>query len=260
MNITDLFVDRVRQVVVNRNVSPKDVMAKGRENEHYFNVGKSALLSIMAALAARQCYAGGHQPIEHILDFGCGHGRVARYLKAAFPDAVTKVTDLSQDGVRWCVDVLGCEETGPTLPANTFDLIWVGSVFTHLTAAAAAQLLGELKAALRENGVLLITTRGRFAALNRNPKGPSPEGAAAMMAAYDIAGYGFAEYAKTPGYGVCTVNPSWYFTHACDDTTIQIALQEKGWDSNQDVLAFMRHNLASPTKGPVAKVVRGAVA
>ena len=42
-----------------------------------------------------------------MLDFACGHGRVMRTLKAAFPDALLTACDIDRDGVDFCARTFG---------------------------------------------------------------------------------------------------------------------------------------------------------
>src|SRR2546429_4341228 len=98
------------------------------EEGHYFSVGLSAFESINAALKA-----AGTNSVTTILDMPCGHGRVARVLRAAFPTAEISVSDLDTDGVAFCAKQFDAQPliSGPDFStlnfAKTFDLIWVGS-------------------------------------------------------------------------------------------------------------------------------------
>jgi len=65
-----------------RDISPNDRMVTPRYPETYFLWGDSALRNVQLAMAAV-----GKQGLDSILDLPCGHGRVLRTLKAAFPAA-----------------------------------------------------------------------------------------------------------------------------------------------------------------------------
>jgi SAM-dependent methyltransferase len=253
-------IEFIRGLEVSQALSPGDRMYRSGRN--YFGVGRSALLAIMTALSARLGYAGGDQPVASILDYGCGHGRVARYLRAAFPNATVHVSDLDRAGVQWCVNEFGCVDMGPTLAPQAYDVIWLGSVFTHLREAAALELLTMLKTGVRPNGVLIFTSQGRYAAmmaerrLQQEMTSAVPgtyhldsASLARMVKDFHQTGYGFASYAKQPGYGASIVKQSWYQDHVVDTDFLQIAAQEKGWDNHQDVQAFIRAPLPDPRKG-----------
>ena len=82
----------------------------------------------LAVQLIRQCLtAVGTQEVRRVLDFGCGHGRVMRVLRAAFPDAELVACDIDQDAVSFCAETFGarpvlcehgrgglCRSTGPS--------------------------------------------------------------------------------------------------------------------------------------------------
>src|SRR5215470_6242471 len=120
-----------------RTISPNERMAPG-DKGHYFRVGLSALESIRVSLQAAGKSAAD---VRHILDLPCGHGRVLRYLKAGFPAAEITACDLMRDGVDFCASTFGAvpvyshdDPAKIPLGHNVFDLIWVGSLFTHFDA------------------------------------------------------------------------------------------------------------------------------
>ena len=75
--------------------------------------------------------------MSEILDLPCGHGRVMRWLRATFPKASLTACDIDGDGVSFCAETFGARpalsSTDPEdLVLGTFDLIWCGSLLTHL--------------------------------------------------------------------------------------------------------------------------------
>jgi SAM-dependent methyltransferase len=249
---------------INKNVAPNDQMFREGATQHYFYVGRSNLLAIFNILNARLTYPGGDTPIRSILDFGCGHGRVTRWLRAAFRDANIFVTDRDTAGVNWCVEQFDCIPAEPNLSSSTYDLIWLGSVFTHLPEQTAESLLQPLLAALRPNGVLAFTSQGRFSVermqtfdWKRDSRtwmhyGLDRSLFEAVLSGYRETGYGFVEYPRQIDYGVCIAKPSWYADRILSHTEyMQIFFQEKGCDNHQDVNAFMRANLLNLEKGPL---------
>ena len=82
-------------------ISPHDQMdAGGRPS--YLSTGVAALPPIRVALAA-----AGRESVDSVLDFGSGHGRVLRVLKAVFPDARLTACDLDRDAVDFCARTFG---------------------------------------------------------------------------------------------------------------------------------------------------------
>ncbi len=251
MEIVRSIMANVAALRPSREIDAKDQMY-GQHDPHYFGVGRSSALMIASALTARLAYAGGDAPIGTALDFGCGHGRVARFLRALLPEARIEVTDFNRPGVNFCVERLGCFDMGETVPSARYDLIWVGSVFTHLPEKTNLEVLAQLKAALRPGGVLVLTTGGRLGALTlenfllgrSGPRassyGLSSEGAAKVVADFRALGFGYHDYPGQTGYGGALISPAWMFDHAVDDQTLMIMFQEMGWDTHQDAYAFLR--------------------
>jgi len=100
-----------------------------------------------------------------VLDFGVGCGRVARHWK----DDPVKFhgSDYNPVLVEWCQANLphvtaGTNQLEPPLPykAETFDLIYALSVFTHLTEPQQLVWASELRRVTKPGGVVLFTTHG----------------------------------------------------------------------------------------------------
>jgi len=118
---------------VNPSLAPDDEMYEGSD-DHYISCGASALNLIMCALQATQASP------RAILDFGAGAGRVTRWLRAAFPSADIGACDLRERDMAFCRNQFQVETwiSGIDIAAleapNTYDLVWVSSVLTHLSA------------------------------------------------------------------------------------------------------------------------------
>lgn len=106
-------------------------------------------------------------PLEdarRILDFGCGSGRMIRWLKEYAADCEIWGTDIIADYLLWCQQHLSppfhfvMATMLPHLPFEDryFDLIYAGSVFTHLDDLSSSWLL-ELRRVTSENGRIYIT-------------------------------------------------------------------------------------------------------
>jgi SAM-dependent methyltransferase len=98
------------------------------------------------------------------LDFGCGCGRVSRFFAEA-PD-VKRLTGVDVDGqqVDWCRSYLHGDYSAipaapPTaLAGEAFDVVYAGSVFTHLDEAYQNVWLREIHRVLNSGGLLISTT------------------------------------------------------------------------------------------------------
>jgi len=101
---------------------------------------------------------------SRILDFGCSAGRMIRWLNDLTEKCEIWGADISAPNISWCQRYLSppfrfvTTTTFPHLPFEDryFDLIYAGSVFTHIADLADTWLL-ELKRILRAGGRLYIT-------------------------------------------------------------------------------------------------------
>ena len=128
--------------------------------EQYFEYGPSALRSIELAMSAANL-----ERVERVLDFACGGGRVLRYLKVAFPDAELTACDTWPDGLEFCVQTFGAKGVVSAVdPADVkldgpFDLIWCGSLLTHVDREPFVEFVRLFESCLAPGGVLVFTTR-----------------------------------------------------------------------------------------------------
>ncbi|MDZ4713718.1 MAG: methyltransferase domain-containing protein [bacterium] len=101
---------------------------------------------------------------KKILDFGCSSGRMLRHFKKYADDNEIWGTDVSGDHIYWCNKYLNppfqflISTFNAHLPFEdrNFDLIYSGSVFTHIDNLIEPWLL-EMKRILSPNGYLYIT-------------------------------------------------------------------------------------------------------
>lgn len=105
-----------------------------------------------------------------ILEWGVAGGRLIRHLHSLTPNAEIWGVDLWASAIRWCQEHLSPPfyfATTTVVPHFPFadqslDLIYAGSVFTHLDDLAEAWFL-EIKRVLRPNGRLYFTVNDRHA-------------------------------------------------------------------------------------------------
>jgi SAM-dependent methyltransferase len=106
-----------------------------------------------------------------ILEWGVAGGRLIRHLHDLTPETVIWGVDLWASAIRWCQEQLSppfhfaTTTVVPHLPFpdQTFDLIYAGSVFTHLDDLVEAWFL-ELQRTLKVEGRLYFTINDRHAA------------------------------------------------------------------------------------------------
>ena len=144
---------------VSRVIDLADEMWAGGKN-WYFPVGESALMAIFVGLLSSRLTR-----VQSVLDLPCGHGRVARHLRAAFPAAEITFCDINRPGVDFCArEFAGCgissHEELTNTPLSLFDVIWVGSLFTHVSRDRTSRWLAYLAQHLSKNGILVATFHG----------------------------------------------------------------------------------------------------
>jgi Methylase involved in ubiquinone/menaquinone biosynthesis len=136
-------------------------VARTSSRGEFLHVGERLARSITEALRAENV---AFDRLRHVLDFGCGSGRVARHMMAALPQASFVGVDVDRDAITWCRSHLpGSYHVGPILPptllrAGEFDLVYAVSVFTHLDEELQDAWLGELRRLLRPGGFLVVST------------------------------------------------------------------------------------------------------
>lgn len=230
-----------------QDISPKDDMYQGNK-EHYFHVGESALECILSAISA-----AGKDPedIKSILDLPCGYGRVLRVLRAAFPDVSITACDLEKSGVDFCANTFGARpvysnKVISNIPVNgNFDLIWVGSLFTHLNLSEWHKFLEFFSRKLNPGGLVVISLHGPFVVQNIMDKGNTyglmQDALDSLLKQYHQSQFAYVNYPNSNDYGISISSPG--ITHNILKKFPEldiISYTEKAWDQHQDVLCCQK--------------------
>ena len=150
----------------------------GRSLDAYLETGRRDVDAMRAVLANSGLDIAA---CSRILDLGCGAGRMLRWLVDFAPEREIWGTDVSAEHILWCqrhlsppfrfVTTTSC----PHLPFEDryFDLVYAGSVFTHISELADAWLL-EIRRVLRPGGAAYLTVHDRrtIELLEQNPQRP----------------------------------------------------------------------------------------
>jgi SAM-dependent methyltransferase len=113
-----------------------------------------------------------HPPpsLRSILDFGCGAGRVLRFMHKDARQYELTGCDVDSSAIGWCRRNFSFGEfrvTAERPPLSfadeTFDVVYSISVFSHLSEAIHLEWLRELQRVMKPGGILIATVHGRHA-------------------------------------------------------------------------------------------------
>jgi SAM-dependent methyltransferase len=226
-------------------ISPNDGMYKG-DGKHYFSVGLSAIRCIDQAIGL----ASIHAP-QRILDLPGGHGRVLRFLVHRFPKAAITVCDLDTDGVDFCASTFGVngvyskQDLSALSLENQFDLIWCGSLVTHLDEPRIVSLIKFFQRHLMPGGLLVFTAAGErvleWMSSGEFDYGISKAAIPRITSDYRAAGYAYTDYPYMPDYGISLTSPQWIRSRIEQVGKLrEVYFSEHGWDDHQDVYGFVK--------------------
>lgn len=227
---------------VNTYISPRDSMYP-EDALYYLRCGSNALRLVKDSLRVAGVNAGS---IGSFLDYACGYGRVMRWLVAGFPRAEALGVDADQAAIGFCAENLGVQVQRADISLRNrleqkFDLIWVGSLFTHVTEEYALHLLAYLSDHLTPIGVLVFTTHGPYVT-NRVRTGEKAYGLEArerrnLLQEFDESGYGFGAYPGRVDYGVSVCSAEKILGLMARTNLTPIFYESRGWVRHQDCVA-----------------------
>jgi hypothetical protein len=125
---------------------------------------------------------------------------------------------------------------------DRFDLIWCGSLLTHLGAESWRGFLDLFLTLLQPEGLLVFTTHGRLPAAWMSQGlvhyGLGADGARRLVADYDRDGFAYADYPTSTDYGISLSSPAWVASQIDRLGMLRFVLySEAAWDDHQDVVA-----------------------
>lgn len=231
--------------LVETRISPNDGMYIGNGN-HYYRVGLSAIDCIEQALIAARITT-----VRNVLDLPCGYGRVLRFLIHRFPDAKFVACELDRDGVEFCAEFLGAEAaySEPDLSrlslGREFDLIWCGSLVTHLDDKKIPALFEFFSRHLAVGGLVIFTAPGdRVMELMTSGQfdyGINRKKIPIVASSYRETGFGYTDYPYLANYGISLTSSYWIRNQVEKVGSLrEVYYQPHGWDNHQDVYGFVK--------------------
>ncbi|KQM13844.1 hypothetical protein ASE49_12390 [Novosphingobium sp. Leaf2] len=172
-----------------------------------------------------------------------------------FPDAQIGGCDLYASHVDFCASrfatvPLLSKENLDQLDVGTWDLIFCGSLLTHLPEALFWSTIDFISRSLSPSGIAVVTLEGRHVLHIQDHKWKLIEDDLFDVARhqYHEKGFGFVDYNTDlraslfnaqESYGVALTSPGWLMNglSKLDDIRI-LGFSERDWDDHQDVVVF----------------------
>lgn len=191
------------------------------------------------------------RPIDgssRVLDFGCGWGRMLRFFLREVPaeqlcgvDVLPEALEACRSTNPWC-QFQKVSPLPPTeLPADSFDLIYLYSVFSHLSEDAHRLWLKEFHRILKPGGLVIATTWDReYIQRCANARQGDARGThlGSVLAFPDtadaLARYDRGEYCYSPIGGRTALDSEFY-----GETCIPEAYARREWSWGFDIPEFL---------------------
>jgi SAM-dependent methyltransferase len=153
--------------LIDRVVSGFSNEQAGEHRAMFLETGRRSLEDMEAALAAVGATLSAHR---RVLEFGCGCGRIMRWMEELGRTRTLVGTDIDERAVEWASKNLPFArfDVNEGLPPTRyedgqFDLIVNHSVFTHLDESYQDQWLEELQRISAPGGLLVLSIHGEHA-------------------------------------------------------------------------------------------------
>ena len=187
-----------------------------------------------------------------MLDLPCGYGRVLRWLRPAIPEAHIVACDTSSAAVGFCARTFGVTGVvaqplpdSPIAGTATFDVVWCGSLLTHVSEPHWHPLLAFFARQLAPGGIVVFTTHGEQSEslLRRGltTYGLPPDRVGALLAGLQCAAFAYADYPSLVNYGISVARPVWVETAVSAQPDLRLVkFSPTAWDQHQDVVVCAR--------------------
>jgi SAM-dependent methyltransferase len=163
---------------------------------------------------------------SHVLDYGCGWGRLSRLMLKYVPQANIWAVDPWDESIKLCqqhrmlVHLAISDYVPDSLPVGVirFDLMFAFSVFTHLSQKTAQKVLKVLRDYAQDDALLVITIRPpEYWTVHSNF--PPDINARKMIAKHNSSGFAFIPHNRPPINGEVTYG----------DTSISLEYIKNSW-------------------------------
>lgn len=142
--------------------------------DHFLGVGRKIFWDLKRLLNG---VGKAFESFDSILDFGCGCGRVTRFLMPTDHQTIIG-TDIDPESIEWCdknLSHIATFKTNDVLPPlefadGTFDFVYCISVFTHLPENMQFRWLEELRRITKPQGFFITSVHGEELFSHNDPQ------------------------------------------------------------------------------------------
>jgi len=212
---------------------------------HYDRSGRAAVSCIEEVLGET---GRSLEELDSVLDMACGYGRVLRLLCERVDAQRVTACDVTAEAVAFCAYEFGARPllSDPEfegVPFETYDLIWVGSLVTHLDERLLGKFTAVLPRLLRPGGLLMITTLGEFGIQDVSRYEDRLAGSQdELESRFRERGFVFVPYeGLEEGLGYAWHTPAFLIDAvegASGESLRHHSSRLQGWDAHQDVISF----------------------
>jgi SAM-dependent methyltransferase len=221
-------------------IHPNDEMLRPGKEEWYFRLGEWAAACVKQGVAC----AGLSFDVrtDSILDLPCGYGRVLRFLKEEYPNAAITACDIIEEAVDFCVETFGVQglyssQDPREIKTASYNLIWSGSLLTHLPEESWEPWLSFFADHLTPSGCAVFTTHGEAYARGAFPQ-HMPDDFPHLQDAYRTGGFAFWRHPRRlkSDPGISLSSPEWVLGKIRQRPDLRVtAFMERGWHDAHDV-------------------------
>jgi hypothetical protein len=135
--------------------------------------------------------------------------------------------------------------------AERFDLIWCGSLLTHLDLDRWQAFFSLLADCVADQGLFVFTAFGDWAA-SRLRAGQftyrlGQDEIERILRSYDRDGFGYVDYPGEALSGMSLTSAPWMFRHLETRADLRVvSYAQRAWGGHQDVVTCMKTSVAGP--------------
>jgi hypothetical protein len=176
-----------------------------------------------------------------------------RHLVHFFPDAEHHACDLDKEGLEFCRTTFGAtavqssEDLTQVIFPATYDVIWIGSLFSHTSRQVTKRWMAHLAKFLSPKGIIVATLHGRWCEhVYKVYPYIASDSWAALLREYRETGHGYADYRRSEShpfiegsYGISMAKPHITVADVEEIQGVRIYLyRERAWGDHHDLLVF----------------------